>query len=313
LESFGEKRITFLIIGLKDPKLSLGYIKLLGNLQSFPFKSYPQINMKKMLVLIFFTVFCLVFIQVVNSVSAQGFNVASTYQIADSGVVSGDIIISEGENGFKRTNVSYESKIFGVYQEKPELVLRESTQSAKQPIIRLGDTTVNITDYNGDIKAGDFVTTSPVMGKGMKAAQSGYVLGIALEDAELGNNTTSIFNRQVRNGTVKVAVRIEYAELTTSRNSLRLLDSLNSAFFRNVQDPEKFTNTLRYIIAGFLGLLVFAIGFFWVARSLSKAVEAIGRNPLARQSILASLAAQIVVTLVVSAFALGAIFVIIRF
>jgi hypothetical protein len=248
-----------------------------------------------------------------SAVFAQGFNVASTYVITDTGVISGDILISGSENGFKRTNVSYESKIFGVFQEKPELVIRESTQSAKLPIIRVGDTTVNITDYNGDIKAGDFITTSPVMGKGMKAAQSGYVLGIALEDAEYGDNTTSIFNRQVRNGAVKVAIRIEYAELTTSRNSLRLLDSLNSAFFRNVQDPEKFTNTLRYIIAGVLGLLVFAIGFFWVGRSLSKAVEAIGRNPLAKQSILASLAAQIVVTLIVSALAFGAIFIIIRF
>lgn len=267
--------------------------------------------MKKIAALFFFTLCLITSALTTSEVFSQSFNVASTYELSDTGVQSGDIIVSD--NGFKRTNVAYESRMFGIYQERPELVIRESTQSAKLPIIRVGDTVVNVTDYNGDIKSGDFVTTSPVMGKGMKAVQSGYVLGIALEDAQYGTNTTSIFNRTVRNGTVKVAIRIEFAELTTAKSSLRLLDALNSAFFRNVQDPEKFTNTLRYIIAGILGLLVFAIGFFWVARSLSKAVEAIGRNPLARQSILASVTGQIVVTLIVSAIALGAIFIIVRF
>lgn len=249
---------------------------------------------------------------------SPGFNVASTYQINDREAVSGDIIISAGERGLVRGDVTYDSRIFGVFVQRPTLVLKEapSTGSGQVtsglPIIRTGDTVVNVTDFNGEIKKGDFVTSSPVAGKGMKAGQSGYVLGIALEDAKFGSQVQNFENKTIRLGTASVALRIEYAELTTARSSSRLLSQLNSAFFRNIQDPEKFTLTIRYIIAGIIAILAFAIGFFSVSRSVSKAVEAVGRNPLAKQSILASVILQIVLTIIGAAVTLLIIFLVIR-
>lgn len=242
---------------------------------------------------------------------SPGFNVASTYQINDPDATSGDVIISAGEKGLVRGNVSYDSRIFGVFVQKPILVLREATSSSL-PIIRTGDTIVNVTDFNGEIKKGDFVTSSPVPGKGMKAGQSGYVLGIALENAKFGSQVQNFENRTIRSGTTKVALRIEYAELTTARSSSRLLSQLNAAFFRNIQDPEKFTLTIRYIIAGIIAILAFAIGFFSVSRSVSKAVEAVGRNPLAKQSILASVILQIVLTVIGAAVTIVIVFLVIR-
>ncbi len=247
-----------------------------------------------------------------QAVFAQGFNVASTYEITDQGIKDGDIIISNGEKGLTRTNVAYDARIFGVYTEKPLLVLREATGSAK-PVVRTGDITVNVSDFNDVIKKGDFVTSSPVEGKGMKAKQSGYVLGIALDDADYSGPTQTVENRSVKTGTVRVALRIEYAELTTAKNSIHLLNDLNAAFFRNVQDPEKFSNTVRYIVAGLVAILAFAIGFFWVSRSISKAVEAIGRNPLARQSIYISVAFQIGLTLIGGIVTVAIVFLLVRF
>jgi F0F1-type ATP synthase membrane subunit c/vacuolar-type H+-ATPase subunit K len=248
----------------------------------------------------------------VPSAHAQSFNVASTYQVADTQAISGDILISNGGKGFVRSNVAYDGRLFGVLDDTPKLVIRSGDTNLK-PIIRVGDVTVNVTDYNDPIKKGDLVTTSPVEGKGMKAKQSGYILGIALEDAQYAGNPVSIEARQVKQGTVKVALRIEYAELTTARNSLRLLDNLNAAFFRNVQDPERFTNTIRYIIAGIIAILAFAIGFFWVGRSISKAVEAIGRNPLARQSIFFSIIFQIGLTVIGAIVTVVIVFILVKF
>lgn len=244
--------------------------------------------------------------------NAQNFNVASTFVIDDKDAVSGDIIILDSVKGFKRTDVAYDVRMLGVLNDTPLMVVKEATGSGR-PIIRLGEVSVNITDFNGEIKRGDYVTTSPSLGKGMKAGQSGYTLGVALEDAVLGTQTVNITGKQSKLGTAKVAIKIEFAELTTARNSIRLLDNFNQALFRNIQDPEKFTNTLRYIIAGIIAIIAFSLGFFSISRSVTKAVEAIGRNPLAKTSILTSVAFQIGVTIIGAIVTIAIIFIIIKF
>ncbi len=246
---------------------------------------------------------------------AQGFNVASVYEVGDADAKSGDILISAGEKGLIRTDVTYDPKIFGVIDDNPLLVLRESTQSGvvKRPVVRSGDTVVNVNDFNGVIKKGNYITTSPQLGKGMQAGQSGYAVGIALEDASYTEETATVQNKTIKVGTVRVSVGPLYAELTTARSNLTLLNSLNTAFFRNIQDPEKFTQVIRFIIAGIVAVLAFGIGFFSITRSVSKAVEAIGRNPLAKQSILVSVGLQILVTVVGAIAAVAIVFIIIRF
>lgn len=267
--------------------------------------------MKKILI---FSLSLFIFLFSFSSLAlAQGFNVASTYELDDQEAVSGDIIISSSERGLTRTDISYDNRIFGILQEPPLIVLRDATSSAsKKAIIRAGDAFVNVTDFNGEIKKGDFVTTSPILGKGMKAGQSGYAVGIATEDVRFTDTTSTIDNKTTRNGTVSVALRIEYAEITTVRNSFRLLNQLNAVFFRNIQDPEKFTLTLRYLIAGIIAILAFGIGFFSVSRSISKSVEGIARNPLAKQSILISVALQLLLTAVVAVVTVVVMYIIVR-
>lgn len=246
-----------------------------------------------------------------STIHAKDLSIASTYLIDDKDAVLGDILISS-EKGLTRTNVTYNSRIFGVLQDSPLIVFREATGSAKRPVVRTGDVSVNINDFNGEIKKGDLVTTSPALGKGMKAGQSGYVLGVALENAAYQPKTSTLETKQIKNGTVLVAMKIEYAEITTARNSFRLLDQLNAAFFRSIQDPEKFTLTIRYIIAGLIALVGFALGFYSVSKSVTKAVEAIGRNPLARKTIIASIVLQLVITLVGIVGMIVLIYIIIR-
>lgn len=247
-------------------------------------------------------------------VFAQSFNAASTYKIDDSQIQSGDIVIVGPETEISRTNISYDYRIFGVAQDIPILVLRPATPSGEleKPIVRIGDVNINVTNFNGEIRKGDYVTTSPVSGKGMKAVSSGYVIGIALEDAQFTDQTSTVDQRQVRNGSVKLAIKIEYAELSGPKNTWRFLNALNNTFFRNIQDPEKFTLTIRYIIAGLIALIAFSIGFFSVSKSIANAIEAIGRNPLARNSILASVSLQILIVIIGAIVTTFIIFIIVR-
>lgn len=255
----------------------------------------------------------LVVVWLVPVIHGQGFNVASTYPVTDPDATSGDIMINGKEAGFVTTDVSYDARLFGVLQDNPVLVLKQASGGAElRPIIVTGDTVVNVNDFNGEIKKGDYVTSSPEKGSGMRAGESGYVIGIALDNANYGNETISVANKQVRNGTVTVSVKTEYAELTTTRNFNSFFDKLNQALFAQIQNPERFTLIIRYFVSGLIGLIAFAVGFFAVTRSISNATQAIGRNPLARTSILVSLGLQIGVAVIGAIVAIVVILLIMR-
>ncbi len=250
-----------------------------------------------------------------SSITAQGFNVASTYHISDPATTSGDIIISSPDKGLTRTDVSYDNRLFGVVQESPLILVSSSAEpsASEKPVIREGDVVVNVTDYNGQIRRSDFVTSSPALGKGMRSGQSGYVLGVALDDAVFTSDTISVGGRAARVGTVRVGLRIEYAELNTARNSIHLLDDLNAALFHNLKDPEKFVNAVRAVVAGLIAVVAFAIGFYSINRSLLKSVEAVGRNPLAKVSILSTMGVQIGVVIIGALFTVFVIYLLLRY
>lgn len=216
---------------------------------------------------------------------AQASNLVLTYDIKDTGVQSGDILI-QSNAGLIRANVSYSNKIFGVVINDPIIVYRDVDQK-QTPVATTGTVLVNVTDQNGEIKQGDFVTTSEIPGKGQKASVSGYVIGIATENfnKSSGQPIQGAGGKTYTQAKVNVSLRVEFAEISSAKSVNRFFDLLNQALFRNIQDPEKSIQIFRYIGASLVILLSFAIGFVTFARSIYKGVEAIGRNPLARRTI----------------------------
>lgn len=258
------------------------------------------------------TAITLLFLSAPAVVLAQNFSVASTYQINDTDAISGDIMTTRSGKGLIRADSTYDTRIFGVFEDIPLIVYRNTNAlNNEKPIIRAGDGVVNITDINGSVAAGDYITSSQIAGKGMKANQSGYVIGVATSAVTPGIQI-EYEGKKVSTGQVNVAIRIEYAELNTSRNANRLLEQVNAAFFRNVQDPEKFTLVIRYIMAGVVALVFFLISFFGFTRSTAKGIEAIGRNPLARSSIQLSIVIHLGLAIVVCLIGLVISFLIIR-
>ncbi len=245
------------------------------------------------------------------------FDVTSEFDLADKDAVDGDILIST-EGGIVRATKSLDNKLFGVVQDKPVVSYRVRGGTGKT-VARAGVVNTKVTTITGDIKAGDYITSSEIAGYGQKSLQSGYVIGIALGEMKAGSGTEKCkytppnqTEQEYTCGKVPVAIKIEYAELTTSKSAVRLFDQLNAAFFRNVQDPEKFTNVVRYIIAGLVAISSFLLGFFTFARSLPKSIEAMGRNPLARTSIQFSIILSIGLTVAVTLVGVVAAVLIIR-
>lgn len=255
--------------------------------------------MPKSLYLTAFIVFATFFI--VSSASfaqAPAIEIVSLYQVSDKEAVDGDILVPS-DTGLVRATQSFSYRLFGVLQSKPLAVYRTEVQDG-QPVARNGITEVNVTQANGPIQIGDYITSSQTPGKGQKATVSGYTIGVALTPLTESS------------GKVRVALKFEYTEITTSHILSRILGPLSSIFSVNTQDPEKFTLVIRYIAAGIVVIIGFMISFWGFSRSIPKAIEAIGRNPLAKTPILISVGINIAFALATTLIALAAAVIIVR-
>lgn len=255
--------------------------------------------MKKVLLLVFLF---LLFSPHVFAQQPEGIEVTSLYQIADPSAENGDIVITS-PNGLIRASTSFDPKMFGVMQDKPLVVYQETQRTDSKPVTRSGVAQVNVTTVNGAIKYGDYITSSTDPGKGQKATESGYVIGIALQDFP-GDATTS--------GKISIAVKVEYAELSNPRFINRIFSFIGTAFLENVRDPKQFGDIIRYIAAGLIVLLSFTFGFLTFSRSMAKSVEALGRNPLAKNTIQFSMILNIVLLIITGLVGIVAAILIIR-
>lgn len=253
----------------------------------------------------------------VTFVHAQ-LEITENYIINSEGAVDGDIV-SYTNGGVVLSERDNDAAVFGVIDSDPLLTFVAPGNSG-MPIARNGTVEVNVSTANGPINEGDLITTSSFAGKGQKSSVSGYIIGVALEpfgetDGEAGSFTPPEATGpvQVRVGKINMAIKIEFAELNTARNANRLLDALNLAFFRNTQDPEKFVNILRYILAGLAVIISFSIGFFTLARTIPKAMEALGRNPLARTTIQFGIVLNIIFTVGIALVGVVAAIILLRF
>lgn len=240
----------------------------------------------------------------------QGIEVTSVYPIADTEAVDGDILAAS-EQGLVRTSQGFDNKMFGVIQNLPLLVYRVETGG--KPVVRSGQAQVNVTTLNGPIKFGDYITSSSIPGKGQKATESGYILGIALAEFNgQGAEQVQGPGGLVASGSIPVALKVEYAELTNPRFAGRLFGFVGQSFLENVQDPKQLGNIIRYIAAGLVLLLTFTFGFLTFSRSIAKSVEAIGRNPLAKSTIQLSMIINIALLVITGIIGIVASLLIIR-
>lgn len=256
-------------------------------------------SIKKFIIFIFLFSFSLYTIPyTLYPIHAQS-DIANVYDLSDKEAKDGDILIITPEKGIERTNIPYDIHLFGVLQDKPLVVFKRVDETGKA-VARSGVAQVNVTSANGPIKAGDGITSSETPGYGMKATLSGHIIGVATAD----------FSEE--KGQIPVALKIEYADLTTARSANRLLQYIGTAFFKNVQDPQGFGLLLKSLIAGLIMIVSLAFGFIIISRSIPKAIEAIGRNPLARRSILISISLNIGFALAASLIGILASLIILR-
>lgn len=266
--------------------------------------------MKKIAVLLFLLLTTNYLLPTTFAQQSQGIEVTSVYEVTDQEAVEGDILTAT-DKGLVRANIGFDPKVFGVIQEQPLLVYRAATKG--KPIVRSGIAQANVTTLNGPIKYGDYITSSQIPGKGQRAQESGYVVGIALASFD-GTGAQNIDGPRgpVALGKIPLAVRIEYAELTNPRFAGRLFGFIGTTLLENVSDPKQAGGVVRYLAAGLVMLLSFTFAFLVFARSIPKSIEAIGRNPLAKSTIQFSMLVNIILLAITGIIGIVASILIIR-
>lgn len=236
-----------------------------------------------------------------NFTFSQSIEPTFIYEIADKEAEIGDIVVQDPQKGIIRASEPYSENIFGVIEDKPLFLFRPKKIEGK-PVVRSGIVYVNVTNIYGEIKKGDFITSSEIPGKGAKAEEKGYILGRALESLDQVETKEFTFgDKKLKIGKIPVAIDIRFIGEKTieKKEKLGFFPSLFRDYF-NLPSLTKKKNIISLIqlFSGIFILLVsFYFGFNTFSKGVIKGIEAIGRNPLAKESILFSIFLNMVLTL----------------
>lgn len=230
----------------------------------------------------------LILLSSVQRVNAQDVSsgIATYVVISDKDVKDGDII-SSAKEGYIRSNASYDPEMYGVITSNPAISLETSDIEGSEAVISSGKAYVNVSTQNGNIKEGDFVTSSEIPGVGQKADKGGFILGSALEGYSSNNPKTV--------GKILVSLNIRSSSVNTN-----LSNNLFSALKLGVSAPFLTPLTsLRYLLAGVIAAASFFLGFTFFGRVAKSGVEALGRNPLAGKLIQVNVVFNLILTVVI--------------
>lgn len=222
---------------------------------------------------------------------------AYSLPIKDPNTQQGQIVVlKNGEYFLSKTE--YDTGIYGVIVKDPALSLNQINDNNSYVVIN-GQTEVMVTKKNGDIKAGDLITTSKDIGIGQKSTKSGHVLGKALKDFPSNEDK----NEQ---GIIPVLINISYNQVSAQSESLtkagldQVASKVSSALITG-----NLPNLLKYIFALLLGIISFFVGLYHFVKSNRTAVESIARNPMAKRDIQKQLVIGTAGILVVSAIGMA--------
>lgn len=235
---------------------------------------------------------------IAHSAFAQelGIGVATRLTLMDKEAPDGSIV-SWSAGGYRLASQPYDPGLFGVVVDNPAVSLEDLSLPQSRPVLTAGRALVRVSPANGAISEGSFITSSNITGVGQRADRNGFVLGTALEDLS-GSE-----------GEKKIWVEINIRSTTGSSLKTNLFDFLKLGILAPFEAP---LNALRYLLASVFMIISFILGFLFFGRVVAKGVEALGRNPLAKNVIGLSIVFNLILTVVIMLFGLALAYLILK-
>lgn len=224
-------------------------------------------------------------------------------------------IVSFENNVYRLSNKAYDAKIVGVVVEQADIIVEEvNAQQGSTLMLDRGEARILVNGETGNISPGDLLTSSSIQGQAMKADKDGIVVAIALEEFLPENPSDTSLIRAL------VDIRFTTVGDTFSADSIGLSDQgMVSSLQRTVSEiiglgSRGLAGTspiFRYTLATIIVAIAFVSGFMLFGRIALRGVEALGRNPLARKTIIVGIVVNSVFTVLLVSFAIILAYVII--
>lgn len=234
----------------------------------------------------------LMFVLTLSSLSAQGASsIGQGFQTSETNIVEGALVSlkTDSVNAVELSSTDRVNQLVGVVGDKPLIELSNGGSTVQ--VVRTGITNALVSDINGEVTTGDKVTASPIEGVGMKATESGIIVGTAqadLKDAATGERTITSKDGQqqtVHIGVIPVQVDTIFFAGTQEESSFlpsALQEVANSVAGRNV-------SPIRVIVAALLLVLLFGSVIALLYSAVKSSIISIGRNPLSENAVHKSL------------------------
>jgi hypothetical protein len=217
-------------------------------------------------------------------------NISHAYHAVGQ-VTNGSIVSLDSQHAgyVQQANINNGSHLLGVAVSSTQSLLAVDAAPGMVQVATNGNADTLVSNLNGNIAIGDLISVSPFSGIGMKATPGQEVIGIAQSGFNPHSPGASMRRIAAKNSKIK-EISVGYINLTIAINT-------NTGDVVGVNDLQKFIENLtgrviptyRIIIS----LIIAAIGLFVLATlvysSIYGTIIAIGRNPLAKNSILHSL------------------------
>lgn len=230
---------------------------------------------------------------------AATLGVARMVETDEKNVKDGSVL-SSSEKGAVLSTIPYDGHVVGVVSRDAAIILSTKSSANGIPTISVGTVYILVSARDGKIARGDQLTTSTIPGVAVKAAKDGYVLGTALEEA----TSTDPKNPD------KIAADLDLHYF----NSKPTFPGSLSDIFKIAILPTKDSPTplFKYIVAAFVVLASFVLGFMSFGRTAAKGVEALGRNPAASKIIHLGIIFNVAIVVVIVLSGLTVAFLILR-
>ena len=215
-------------------------------------------------------------------------------------VKNGSILSSTETEGPVLSDTPYDPQVMGVVSQDAAIVLNSAGVENGVPLISVGSVYILVSTKDGTIKKGDLITTSTIPGVGAKALKAGYVLGTALEDYT-NSDPKAI-------GLIAINLDLHYFNSKPTFAGT-LSDIFKIALLPTKESPSPF---FKYVVAAFVALGSFVLGFMSFGRTAAKGIEALGRNPAASKIIHLGIIFNVIIVIAIVTAGLTVSFFIIR-
>jgi hypothetical protein len=244
---------------------------------------------------------------------ASSANISHSYR-SDKTVSNGSAVSLNRQSGYvEAANTLNGKHLIGIVLDSNDSLLAVDAQAGRVQVATSGTASVLASTLNGDVGVGDQVSVSPFNGIGAKALPGAYVIGLAqtgLNAGTPGSDHQTITasngdNRQVVVGLVRLSIAIGSPGNGGSQQLNALQRLARSVTGHNV-------STVRAVLGLLVALVTILALVVLVYGSIYGSIISIGRNPLARYAVFRTLAAVLLMSVLMTAIAGATIFFLLR-